>query len=206
MDNKRIQQLKIDQIKPYELNNRIHTPEQIKFIADSIQRFGFNQPLVLDEDLIVLVGHGRLEAAKSIGLEKVPCIVIEGLSIEDKQAYRILDNKIQNDSTWNIDNLAAEIESLRDSGFDMGFCDLDQLTEKMGVEVHSPEKEWSGMPSYDSENQEAFRSLHIHFKDQEGVDAFIKLMDQVVTEKTRSLWYPDQGRRSLKDCTVVDES
>lgn len=127
MDHKKIQHIKTDQIFPYELNNRIHTPEQIKFIADSIQRFGFNQPLVLDEDLIVLVGHGRLEAAKSIGLDKVPCYVIEGLSIEDKQAYRILDNKIQNDSTWNMDNLTAEIESLRDSGFDMGFCDLDDF-------------------------------------------------------------------------------
>ncbi len=120
------------EIFPYKKNNRIHTPEQIQKIADSIGLFGFNQPVVVDESSVVLVGHGRLEAAKLLGLELIPCVELLGLSEDQKKAYRILDNKIQNDSTWDFGNLETELAELSASNFDFaqfGLGDLDELIQ-----------------------------------------------------------------------------
>ncbi len=122
----------VEKISEYEFNNRVHSPAQITHIAQSIERFGFNQPLVLDEDGIILVGHGRLAAAKSLAMKKVPCVIISGLDENEKKAYRILDNKIQNDSTWDFANLEAELSALKDSGFELtsfGLEDLMALSE-----------------------------------------------------------------------------
>lgn len=117
----------IDSILMYEFNNRIHKPEQIEMIADSIKEFGFNQPLVIDEKNVILVGHGRYLAAKTIGMETVPCLQLCNLTPQQKAAYRIIDNKLQNDSTWDFNNLELEIGSLEDEGWDIEFCGLDTL-------------------------------------------------------------------------------
>lgn len=92
-----IEEIPLHEIKPYSKNNRIHSEQQIKRISDSIKEFGFNQPLVIDENNEVLVGHGRLYAALALGLHKVPCLKVTGLSAKNKRAYRILDNKLQNE-------------------------------------------------------------------------------------------------------------
>jgi hypothetical protein len=125
----KIELIEIDKISQYEFNNRIHTEEQIDHIAQSIKEFGFNQPLVLDSDLIILVGHGRFEAAKKLELSKVPAVVLKDLTEAQKRAYRIIDNKLQNDSTWNIDNLTTELDQLESLGFDIEFCGLDDLAK-----------------------------------------------------------------------------
>jgi len=114
-------------ITAYEFNNRNHSDEQINRIACSIKEFGFNQPIVIDENNIVLVGHGRLYAAKSLNLDKVPSYKITGLTEVQKKAYRILDNKLQNDSTWQFDNLDLELGFLEDNGFELEPWGLDQL-------------------------------------------------------------------------------
>lgn len=120
-------ELATSQIIPYQLNNRTHPEEQIDRIARSIKNFGFNQPIVIDENRVVLVGHGRLLAAQKLGLEKCPIVQKFGLSETDKRAYRILDNKLQNDSTWEFTNLEVELEALELEGFDLGDWGLDQL-------------------------------------------------------------------------------
>lgn len=122
-----IQQVDIDSLVPYEFNNRNHSEEQVNRIANSIKEFGFNQPIVIDESNIVLVGHGRLFAAKKLGLDKVPVLKKSGLSEAQKKGYRILDNKLQNDSTWSFDNLELELGFLEDNGFDLESWGLDTL-------------------------------------------------------------------------------
>jgi len=116
-------------ITAYEFNNRNHSDEQINRIACSIKEFGFNQPIVIDENNIVLVGHGRLYAAKSLNLDKVPSYKITGLTEVQKKAYRILDNKLQNDSTWQFDNLHLELGFLEDNGLDLEEWGLDSLRD-----------------------------------------------------------------------------
>lgn len=118
---------KITELIPYVANNRVHSDEQVTRIASSIKEFGFNQPIVIDEDSVVLVGHGRLLAAQKLGLDKVPVFVVRGLSDAKKKAYRILDNKLQNDSSWDYQNLELELAQLTELGFELEPWGLDTL-------------------------------------------------------------------------------
>jgi hypothetical protein len=122
-----IKDVALKNIKPYKHNNRIHSDQQIQRIADSIKKFGFNQPIVIDENNEILVGHGRLLAAEKLGLKDAPCIQLKDLSSNEKRAYRILDNKLQNDSTWDFESLQLEMQELKENDFDMSFCGLDEL-------------------------------------------------------------------------------
>lgn len=123
----KIKQLKTSSLIPYEFNNRVHDQQQIDRIANSIASFGFNQPIVIDENNIILVGHGRLAAAMKLELEEVPCLQVLGLTETEKKAYRVLDNKLQNDSDWDWNNLNLELGNLEDNGFDLAAWGLDEL-------------------------------------------------------------------------------
>lgn len=123
------EQISIEKITPYDFNNRNHSKEQVALIAKSIKEFGFNQPLVLDENYTILVGHGRLLAAQELKMAQVPTIVLNNLTEAQKKAYRILDNKLQNDSTWSFDNLELELGFLEDNDFDLKAWGLDDLRD-----------------------------------------------------------------------------
>ena len=122
-----IKQVEISKIKEYKNNIKKHPEEQIKAIANSIREFGFRQPLVLDKGMEIIVGHGRFEAAKSLGMDKVPCVMADDLTDEQVKAFRIADNKT-NESDWDFDLLSSEIEGL--DGFDLtdfGFNEAELL-------------------------------------------------------------------------------
>lgn len=110
----------IDQLTPYARNAKTHDDRQIRNIAESIRRFGFTQPLVIDRDCVVIIGHGRLAAAKEIGLQEVPCIQRDDLTEEEIRQLRILDNKL-NESPWDVELLATDLEGLDFNGFDLEF-------------------------------------------------------------------------------------
>lgn len=129
-----IKNVPIKEIIPYERNNRVHSDQQIDRIAKSITDFGFNQPLVLDETNTVLVGHGRLLAAKKLGIKEAPVYRAIGLTKAQKKAYRILDNKLQNDSTWDFDSLGIELSDLKELGFDLEAFGLDELHKLFPVD------------------------------------------------------------------------
>lgn len=115
----------------YESNSRTHSDEQIAKIVRSIKEFGFTNPLLIDEHNGIIAGHGRLAAALQIGLDEIPCIVIEGLTPEQKAALVIADNKIALDAGWDNDKLLIEFEFLKQFDYDLtltGF-DLDELSE-----------------------------------------------------------------------------
>ncbi len=122
-----IEKVDIQTVIPYEFNNRKHNETQINRIANSIKEFGYNQPIVVDEDNIILVGHGRLHASLKIKLKEVPIVRKIGLTDSQKKAYRILDNKLQNDSEWDFDNVNLELDFLEDDGFDLKEWGLDEL-------------------------------------------------------------------------------
>jgi len=152
-----IKQVDIGKLIPYEFNNRNHPEEQVNRIANSISEFGFNQPIVIDEDNIILVGHGRYAAAKKLGLDKVPVLKKTGLSDTQKKAYRILDNKLQNDSTWSFDNLELELGFLEDNGFELEPWGLDELRDLFDQE--EPEVEDDEFDESECENDETFIKL-----------------------------------------------
>lgn len=108
----------LDSITPYPHNNKLHPKSQIDAIAGSIIEYGFDVPIVVDEDSVILKGHGRHLAARKLGLEKVPVIVRADLTPAQKKACRIADNKVSQ-SDWDYDALKVELESLKEMKFDL---------------------------------------------------------------------------------------
>lgn len=119
---------------PYEKNAKQHPPEQVEHIANSIKEFGFRQPLVIDADNVVIIGHGRLLAAKRLGLDKVPCTRVDDLSEEQIKALRLADNKL-NESEWDFDLLEEELAGLQ-LNFDMSEFGFDDIPR--GVLIRNP--------------------------------------------------------------------
>lgn len=132
---------------PYENNTKIHPPEQVEHIANSIKRFGWQQPIVIDKNNVVIIGHGRLLAAKQMGLQEVPVVYADDLSEEDAQALRLADNKL-NESPWDFGKLEQELAELNIAGIDMtqfGFDDIqlsgsdeNPYTGKVNIPQYDP--------------------------------------------------------------------
>ena len=104
--------IKIEELKPYENNARIHTPEQLEMIGNSLKEFGFINPVIIDENNMILAGHGRTEAAKLIGIKEVPYRRITNLDEDHKKAYILADNKLFDMGKWDYDLLHSEAESI----------------------------------------------------------------------------------------------
>lgn len=114
---------KISELKPYENNAKIHTPEQVAQIAESIRQFGFNDPIAIDEHGMVIEGHGRLLALQDMGETEVECIPLEGLTDEQKRAYIHIHNQLTMNTGFDLDILEQELRSIE--GIDMGFFGFD---------------------------------------------------------------------------------
>lgn len=108
----------VGDLKPYDRNAKKHDAKQIKNVAKSIKQFGFAQPIVIDKDNNVIIGHCRLLASKKLKMEKVPCVKMENLDDDQVQKLRLLDNKL-NESEWDIDLLIDDIPALDFSDFDI---------------------------------------------------------------------------------------
>jgi DNA modification methylase len=107
-------------LKPYARNARRHSKKQIKQIADSIERFGFTNPVLISDDGEIVAGHGRVEAAKLLGLKTVPTLRLSHLSETERRAYVLADNKLALNAGWDQEILAIELQALVDLDFDLG--------------------------------------------------------------------------------------
>jgi len=146
-----IQQLPIATIKPYQNNPRIHPPAAIDKVAQSIQTFGWQQPIVVDKENVIIVGHTRYMAAKQLELTQVPVLIAEQLSPAQVAAYRLADNRCHEETSWDEDllrqavsDLNAENTDLTLTGFDSGEIDhlltsLKQLENHQADEDDCPE-------------------------------------------------------------------
>lgn len=123
---KRIELWPVERLVPYARNSRLHSPEQVAQIAASIVEFGFTNPVLVDSNDGIVAGHGRLAAARELGLKSVPVVVLDHLSERQRRAYVIADNKLALNASWDVDVLAGELEALRDDGLDL---DLVGFTE-----------------------------------------------------------------------------
>lgn len=104
-----IQYIATDKLIPYINNSRTHSEAQIHQITASIVEFGFTNPVLIDEKGMIIAGHGRVEAAKALGIDEVPTITLKGLTDIQRQAYVIADNKLSLNSDWDYENLRQEI-------------------------------------------------------------------------------------------------
>ena len=118
----------INLIQSYPKNAKKHPKRQIEQVAASIQEFGFNQPVVIDNNNVVIVGHGRLEAAKLLGMTEVPVIKVN-LTEEQANAYRLADNKL-NESEWDMGLVIEELKGLSEQMLELTGFDKDLIIEE----------------------------------------------------------------------------
>lgn len=127
MTKLKVTDLPIGSLKPYDRNARTHSAKQIAQIAASIKAFGFNNPVLIDKDGGIIAGHGRVEAAKQLGLENVPCVRLEHLSNAQKRAYILADNKLAEKAGWDPEILKIELQHLTslDLDFDISITGFE---------------------------------------------------------------------------------
>lgn len=138
-----IEYVPIDEVKPYSKNAKKHPKSQIEKIAKSIEKFGWKQNLVIDKDGVLVVGHGRYEAAKLLGLKEVPCVRADDLTEDEVRAYRLIDNRI---SEGEYD-LSLEFEELSEIELDMTEFDfetfsMDDIEEVSGYDKNNDDREY----------------------------------------------------------------
>ncbi len=204
---------KLDALAPDPRNARTHSPDQVAEIAASIRRFGWTNPVLADD--LIRAGHGRTAAARLIygagerihmapGPERggallpdghVPVIDCSGWTEEERIAYGLADNKIALNAGWNEDALRDQFSLLEGMNFDLDLTGFDMGEVTMviaaGGEGTDPYTEWQGMPEFAQQDKRAFRSIPVHFKDQDAVDQFAALIGQTITPQTRYAWYPE---------------
>ena len=156
----KVQEMSIDEIKPYENNPRIND-NGVNAVANSIKEFGWKQPIVVDKDKIIIVGHTRYLASKQLKLKKVPVIVANDLTPEQVKAYRLADNKTNELTEWDEDLLGVElsdIEQLSDIDMtDFGFENIEdeiELDEDNSSESSNPYTDKKEVPQYEIQGEE----------------------------------------------------
>lgn len=121
----KIESIKLDKLIPYARNSRTHSDQQVAQVAASIREFGFTNPVLIDSEDGIIAGHGRVMAARKLGLAEVPCIRLGHLTETQKRAYIIADNKLALNSGWDEEMLGLELADLREADFDLDLIGFD---------------------------------------------------------------------------------
>lgn len=130
----RFEKVNIDKLVPYARNARTHSKEQILQLRASLREFGFVNPVIVDKELNIIAGHGRILAAKEEGITEVPCVFAEHLTEAQKRAYIIADNRLAMNAGWDMEMLSVEISELQGADFDLSVLGFDEaeLSKLMG--------------------------------------------------------------------------
>ena len=144
-DQLEIKDMPVREVIPYENNPRVHDKKQIELLEKSMTEFSFTNPILVDEKGELLAGHGRLLAAKKLGLETVPCIQITHLSSEQKRAYRIADNQLTIRGKWDNDLLGLELKDLSDLEFDLTVTGFEPSEIDLTIESLNPDEDDGGV-------------------------------------------------------------
>ena len=186
-----VKSMSIDDIKPYE-NNPRDNDDAVGSVANSIKEFGWQQPIVVDKDMVIIVGHTRYKAAKKLGMDKVPVVVASSLTPEQVKAYRLADNKVGELADWDMEKLSTELDGIEDIDMsEFGFEDLGEpeLPDDFFVDdqdndsdepeqSEEPELDWGGANTapITSDDQSFLDYKFEEFKQQEGIKSFLQFL------------------------------
>jgi site-specific DNA-methyltransferase (adenine-specific) len=192
----KIFQKNVTDLIPY-VNNPRNNAAAVDAVASSIAEFGFNVPIVLDKNNIIVTGHTRLLAAKKLGLESVPCIIADHLTDAQIKAFRLADNRVAELATWDTDLLASELEELADLNFDMSAFGFDEPeADPDDVDECEPEEEAAEEEEATTQRGQIWR-LGRHFlmcgdsTDMDDVDWLMagELADMLLTDPPYNVGY-----------------
>ena len=136
-DNMEVKKRTLSSITAYGKNAKKHDKRQINNVAESIKQYGFVQPIVIDRDGVIVIGHCRALAARKLGMEEVPCVCVDDLTPKQVNALRLVDNK-SNESDWDFDLLADELPGLDLSAFDFDWGLRDELSDSVVEDDYDP--------------------------------------------------------------------
>ena len=167
-------QKKLADIVPYARNTKKHDETQIKNVAESIKKYGWVQPIVIDNDGTIVIGHCRALAAERLGIEEVPCVVVSDLTEDEINALRIVDNKT-NESPWDFDLLSAELPEIDLSDFEFDF--------DFGGEDYSPDDFGEEFGLADGEKPEICQmTFTLHTRQKELIEHAIQQVKENISE------------------------
>ena len=167
-------QKKLADIVPYANNTKKHDETQIKNVAESIKKYGWVQPIVIDNDGTIVIGHCRALAAEKLGMEEVPCVVVSDLTEDEINALRIVDNKT-NESPWDFDLLSAELPEIDLSDFEFDF--------EFGGEDYSPDDFGEEFGLADGEKPEICQmTFTLHTRQKELIERAIQQVKENISE------------------------
>ena len=196
------QQVKISKVKGNPSNPRIIKNDKFKKLVKSIKEFPEMlklRPIVVDEDMMVLGGNMRLKASKEAGLKEVWIDVAEGLTEEQKKEFIVKDNVGFGEWDWAM--LGNEWNTIKITEWGLNVWENQDDKNELDAEL-----EWSGMPEFNNDDLSPKRQIIISFKTDEDVQLFAKLINQELTTKTKSVWFPKVNDLVQKDKTYSDES
>ncbi len=200
----------VDSVKPHPRNYRKHPEYQLEHLKRSITEHGLYRNVVLADDLTILAGHGVVLAAKELGISKVPAIKLD-VAADSVEAMKLIagDNEIA--GLGDVDERAlAELlnevlqldpEGLMGTGItEAQFAALDaSLGDGSGFAEADAQSEWQGMPAWEQDDQRGVQRIIVHFKTREDVAEFGRLVNQNITDKTLTIWFPEAERGSTTD-------
>jgi len=196
------QQVKISKVKGNPNNPRIIKNDKFKKLVKSIKDFPEMlklRPIVVDEDMMVLGGNMRLKASKDAGLKEVWIEVAEGLTEEQKKEFIVKDNVGFGEWDWAM--LGNEWNTIKITEWGLDVWENQDDKNELNAEL-----EWSGMPEFNNDDLSPKRQIILSFKTDEDVQLFAKLINQELTTKTKSVWFPKVNDLVQKDKAYSDES
>lgn len=216
----KIEWLSVETLIPYAKNARTHSDEQVAQIAGSIKEFGFNNPVLVDKDNSIIAGHGRLMAARKLGMDKVPVVQLEHMTEAQRKAYVLADNRIALNSGWDTSMLTLELQELKDDidlsllGFDADELDalLNPIEETEGLTDEDAVPDVPDEPKTKLGDIYILGNHRLMCGDSTSIDAVEKLVnnqlvDQLVTDPPYNIAYEggSKKREQIKNDEMADE-
>ena len=201
---------KITEIKPYD-NNPRHNEAAVDAVASSIKEFGWKQPLVIDKDNVIVVGHTRYLSAKKLGFSEVPCLIADDLTEEQISAYRLADNKTNELATWDFEKLKAELEGISDIDMSQfGFEELEASLDDVKDDNFDEEGALSETPYSKRGDIFVLANHRLMVGDstlKEDVDRLCdgKLADMIFTDLPYNVNYEGQDGMTIQNDNMSDE-
>jgi len=196
------QQVKISKVKGNPNNPRIIKNDKFKKLVKSIKDFPEMlklRPIVVDEDMMVLGGNMRLKASKDAGLKEVWIEVAEGLTEEQKKEFIVKDNVGFGEWDWAM--LGNEWNTIKITEWGLDVWENQDDKNELDAEL-----EWSGMPEFNNKDLTPKRQLIISFRNEDDIKTFANLIKQNITDKTKSIWFPEAIQEKQFDKIYTDES
>lgn len=183
-------------LKPNPRNPNEHGQDQIELLASSMKHYGFYKPIIVSKQSgFINTGHGTVLAAIRAGFDSIPVEYQDFKNLEEEYGQMTMDNASQQWSQLNFGKIKLEIEGFSKK-FDPKMLGLREfsldLFDKNDIDggTTNINEEWKGMPEFTQEDKTAHKTVALHFHDQKAVEKFAKLIDQKITDKTRTIWYP----------------